>query len=276
LCPVDGSELSGRALEFAVARAQATGAEIAVVIVVNELAAALTTAIPYENADPAPLIATLDSEADSNLDTAEAFVRKAGVSVSRARLDGVPGDEILAYARESDAGLIVMGAHGRSGYSLVALGSTTDGVVRSAPAPVFVVSRRSKRASNAGTLRHALVAVDGSPAAALAVRFACDIARVEKPCVTFCTVTESEDGAKSLLDGAVAVAASFGIQAETVVRSGNAAAEIVSAAASVGADVIVMGTHGREGIAHFILGSVAEAVLATADVPVCVVRSGSV
>ena len=272
LCPIDGSELSGRALQFAVERARVAGAEIAVVLVVNELAAALTTAIPYENADPAPLIATLDSEAESNLDAAEAFVRKAGVSVSRARLDGVPGAEILAYARDSDAGLIVMGAHGRSGYSLVALGSTTDEVVRSAPAPVFVVSRRSKRASNAGTLRHALVAVDDSPAAALAVRFACEIARVEKARVTFCTVAESEEKAKTFLDAAVAVADSFGIQAETVTRSGAAAGEIVSAASSVGADVIVMGTHGREGIAHFVLGSVAEGVLAAAEVPVCIVR----
>jgi nucleotide-binding universal stress UspA family protein len=117
-----------------------------------------------------------------------------------------------------------------------------------------------------------LVAVDDSPAAALAVRFACEIARVEKSRVTFCTVAESEEKAKTFLDAAVAVADSFGIQAETVTRSGAPAGEIVSAASSVGADLIVMGTHGREGIAHFVLGSVAEGVLAAAEVPVCIVR----
>ena len=147
------------------------GAEIAVVLVVNELAAALTTAIPYEYADAAPLIATLDSEAEGNLDAAEAFVQKAGLSVKRVRLDGVPAAEIVAYARASGADLIVMGSHGRGGVSLLTLGSTADEVVRSATTPVFVISGRSKRASNAGTLRHALVAVDGSPAAALAVRW---------------------------------------------------------------------------------------------------------
>jgi nucleotide-binding universal stress UspA family protein len=272
VAPIDGSELSGRALEFAVERAQVDGAEIAIVLVVNELAAALTTAIPYEYADAAPLIATLDSEAESNLDAAEAFVQKAGLPVKRVRLDGVPATEVVAYARASGADLIVMGSHGRGGVSLLTLGSTADEVVRSATAPVFVVSGRSNRASNAGTLRHALVGVDGSAAAALAVRFACEIARVEKARVTFCTVTDSVEKAKTFLDSAFAVAASFGIPAEVVTRTGSAAGEIVSAASSVDADVIVMGTHGREGIAHFVLGSVAEGVLAAAQVPVCTVR----
>jgi nucleotide-binding universal stress UspA family protein len=273
LVPIDGSELSGQALQFAIERAQATGAEIAAVLVVNELAAALTTAIPYENADPAPLIATLDSEADSNLDAAEALVQKAGVSVKRVRLDGLPAAEILAYARASDADMIVMGTHGRSGYSRLALGSTADEVVRSATAPVFVVSGRSNRVSNAGAVQHALVAVDGSAAAALAVRVACEIARAEKTRITLCTVTENASAAKAVLDAAFAEAASFGIAAETVTCvGGGAASEIVSAAKHVGADVIVMGTHGRSGIAEFVLGSVAQGVLAAAEVPVCTVR----
>jgi nucleotide-binding universal stress UspA family protein len=273
LVPIDGSESSSRALEFAVERAQVAGAEIAVVLVVNELAAALTTAIPYEYADAAPLLATLDSDAESILGTAEAFVRKAGLTVKCIRLDGLPGTEILSLARESETDLIVMGSRGRSSLSLVALGSVADEVVRSAPAPVFVISDRSKRASNAGGLRHALVAVDVSPAAGLALQFACEIARIEKARLTFCTVTGNADKAKASLDSAVAVAASSGVPADTVTRSGDVAGEILSAAASVGADVIVMGTHGRSGIAEFVLGSVAQAVLAMAHVPVCTVRS---
>lgn len=273
LVPVDGSELSGQALAFAIERAQVAGAEIAVIHVVNELAAALTSAIPYENADPAPLLETLDSEAESILDAAEALVQKAGVAVSRVRLDGVPAAEIVDYARACDAGLIVMGSHGRSAFGILALGSIADEVVRSATTPVFTVSHRSKRASNAGALQHALVAVDGSPAAVLAVRFACEIARVEKTRITLCTVTENESGAKAVLDSAFAEAASSGIGAQTVTCvGGGAASEIVSVASSVDADVIVMGTHGRDGIARFVLGSVAEAVLAAAQVPVCTVR----
>ena len=53
---------------------------------------------------------------------------------------------------------------------------------------------------------------------------------------------------------------------------GNAAASIVQYANDHAADLIVMGTHGRKGIAHFLLGSVAERVIREAPCPVFTVR----
>jgi nucleotide-binding universal stress UspA family protein len=50
------------------------------------------------------------------------------------------------------------------------------------------------------------------------------------------------------------------------------AGEILAESARWGADLIVMGTHGRHGLAHLILGSVAEGVLRRATVPVLLVR----
>ncbi len=47
---------------------------------------------------------------------------------------------------------------------------------------------------------------------------------------------------------------------------------IIEAAAKVGADLIVMGTHGRRGIARVIMGSTTEAVLRTASVPILTIR----
>jgi nucleotide-binding universal stress UspA family protein len=57
------------------------------------------------------------------------------------------------------------------------------------------------------------------------------------------------------------------------VRSGVAAAEITQAATDIGADLIVMGTHGRSGLRHLLMGSIAESVLRVAPVPVLCVRS---
>jgi type II secretory ATPase GspE/PulE/Tfp pilus assembly ATPase PilB-like protein len=57
------------------------------------------------------------------------------------------------------------------------------------------------------------------------------------------------------------------------VREGPAAREIVRCAAQEEADLIVMGTHGRSGLAHVALGSIAEKVLRTAPCPVLVVRA---
>jgi nucleotide-binding universal stress UspA family protein len=47
---------------------------------------------------------------------------------------------------------------------------------------------------------------------------------------------------------------------------------IVAAAKELGADLIVMGTHGRGAVQHLLLGSVAERVVRTSHVPVCTVR----
>ena len=53
---------------------------------------------------------------------------------------------------------------------------------------------------------------------------------------------------------------------------GYAARSIVEHASRLGIDLIVMGSHGRTGIAHVLLGSVAEAIVRTAPCPVLTVR----
>lgn len=57
-----------------------------------------------------------------------------------------------------------------------------------------------------------------------------------------------------------------------VVRGGVAHISIVDRARQIGADLIVMGTHGRSGLSHLLMGSVAEKVLRSAPCPVLVVR----
>jgi nucleotide-binding universal stress UspA family protein len=59
---------------------------------------------------------------------------------------------------------------------------------------------------------------------------------------------------------------------ETVVREGDPAAEIIAYAEEIDADVIAIGTRGRHGDHAFLLGSVAEAVVREAPIPVLTVR----
>ena len=61
-------------------------------------------------------------------------------------------------------------------------------------------------------------------------------------------------------------------RATTAVACGSAARTIVEYADQNGFDLIVMGTHGRGGVAHLLLGSVAERVVRTARCPVLTVR----
>jgi nucleotide-binding universal stress UspA family protein len=62
------------------------------------------------------------------------------------------------------------------------------------------------------------------------------------------------------------------VRADTVVRAGSPMAEIIEAAKSLSADVIVISTHGHTGLKHVLLGSVAEHVVRRAPCPVLVVR----
>jgi len=64
----------------------------------------------------------------------------------------------------------------------------------------------------------------------------------------------------------------LGLSARRKVTVGATAAAIVEEAHTEGADLIVMGTHGRSGLSHVLLGSVAEAVLRKAPCPVLVVQ----
>jgi glycine betaine transporter len=59
---------------------------------------------------------------------------------------------------------------------------------------------------------------------------------------------------------------------EVMLRTGDARDLIVRACEEVGADLIVMGTHGRRGVSRALLGSVAESVLRTAPCPVLTIR----
>ena len=63
------------------------------------------------------------------------------------------------------------------------------------------------------------------------------------------------------------------VEYETAITHGNAAGSIVEYANAHGCDLIVLATHGLTGIAHALMGSVAESVVRTADVPVLTVRS---
>jgi len=64
-----------------------------------------------------------------------------------------------------------------------------------------------------------------------------------------------------------------GVHASARMATGDPSVQIVRAARSIRADVIVIGTHGRRGVSRFLLGSVAERVIATAPCPVLTVRA---
>lgn len=81
------------------------------------------------------------------------------------------------------------------------------------------------------------------------------------------------EGARSVLADASAKASAAGINLETLHVSDLPAAEgILKGARDTGADLIVMGSHGRRGLGRLLLGSQAAEVLAHAEVPVLIIK----
>lgn len=84
---------------------------------------------------------------------------------------------------------------------------------------------------------------------------------------------ELEAIAQQALDDLAKKRADPSVSIRTWLRSGEAWTALVEVAKAEHADLIVVGSHGRRGVGRFLLGSVAERVLRTAECPVLVVGS---
>ncbi|MCO8256005.1 universal stress protein [Haladaptatus sp. AB618] len=73
------------------------------------------------------------------LEDVEAQATARGIPVKTSIERGIPHEEILSYATDIDADVIVMGTHGRSGLQHFLMGSVTEKVIRSTGRPVLVI-----------------------------------------------------------------------------------------------------------------------------------------
>ena len=88
-------------------------------------------------------------------------------------------------------------------------------------------------------------------------------------------LTPLEKSARKQLDDAARIVAAELPGTSAVLRRGVAWEEILDAAKSVGAGLVVVGTHGRRGVYRVLLGSVAERVVRLAPVPVLTIPCGA-
>jgi len=79
---------------------------------------------------------------------------------------------------------------------------------------------------------------------------------------------------ETLLAEAAEKARAEGIDVEVMIEAGVPSEEIARVSKELGADMVVVGTHGRGGLSRFFLGSVADRVIRTTACPVLTVRVG--
>jgi nucleotide-binding universal stress UspA family protein len=139
LVAIDGSDGSDAAIDEALDLAQDVGAHVTFAFVRKPPSSLL--GYPYYERLLSHELATARETLDSATDRAE----DVGIESESEILEGDPVDEILSFADNRGADLIVMSSRGRGAFAGALLGSVSSGVVRHASVPVLVAKERSAR-----------------------------------------------------------------------------------------------------------------------------------
>jgi len=286
LVPTDFSEHADKAIETAEALAKPLAAEIHLLHVLHLPVQAVT---PEMAVVPVGFWQDLRAFAQRKLDASRAAIEKQGVRCSAEIVEDIPGFAVAAAAKRTNADLIVMGSRGLTGLKHALLGSVAERTVRTAPCPVLTVKHEDKGALK---LRTILVPMDFSASSHKALEIAKELAKSAGPAHLILVhayyvpieleqfLIQQGDPVLERLSEAVTKdlekiltgLQDAGISSEYLANRGAPERLIVELAKQKHADLIVMGTHGRRGLAHMLLGSVAERVVRTAECPVMTVQ----
>lgn len=287
LVPTDFSETAQAAADWALEIARTQGATV-------HLLHVLTLPAPRPHYAPAPpdLQQALQKAAVEQLDAEAERLAGRGIEVVTDLEIGIPSQVIVHFSEKLAPALMVIGTRGLTGLSHLLLGSTAERVVQHSRCPVLTI--HPEDAGKHRTLSTIVVPTDFSSDAELAIHAS---RRLLEPLeentrlvlvhafnlpveytaygpiptsVSYLEDTGLE--AQEHLDRLAAELRGEGLTVETVAREGYPPEVIVSEAERIGADLIAMGTHGRSGLAHLLLGSTAERVVQKAPCPVMTVR----
>lgn len=290
LCAVDLSEFAAPVLAHAVALARYYTAEVAAVHVLAEWAP------PASLATYPGWMMQIPEAREVITKELRTLVEPFAAGGSPVRLHASEGDaakEIVRYADEWGADLLVIGTHGRSGFDRFALGSVAEKVLRKASCPVLTLPPRAPRTVSEVAYRQILCPTDFSDCAENALDFAVTLAQRADAAVTALHVIEALDGEQELkgpgyvaefrrlqCEGArdslhelASARVKAGCRIAELVVLGRPYREILRVATEHQADVIVMGVRGRGPIDLTLFGSTTNQVVRRATHPVITVRS---
>ncbi len=289
LVPVDFSDCSNKALEYAIIFGEKYGAELTlfhVIALFQEDVGEVEKVHELEQ-----YVKKQEERIRQQMAGSEEKATARGITVTSRIQRGVnPADTILEHLDETDYDLVIMGTHGRTGLKHVLQGSVAEKVVRLSPIPVLTIHREVTKFD----FDDILVPIDFSMHSHKAVEYAADLARNFQARLVFVHVIEQEIHPSFYAAGVTSIfeidhdlkqrviknmqefVADFleeSIPCEFVVLEGKAHREIVQYAKETDTDLIVIATHGLTGLEYLLLGSTTEKVVRWATCPVFTVKS---
>lgn len=278
LAATDFSTRSQRAVRRAGLLAQSSGAALTLVHVVDD-------------DQPPDLVALETREAERILgEQIGAMAELRGLQPRALVVAGDPFDGILRAAASASADLIVMGAHRKQLLRDIFVGTTIERVIRTGPFPVLMVNKEGDQ-----PYRTALAAVDMSEPSVNAIRSGKALSLPDGARLALIHAFEPLAKGKMFYAGLsrdvidayvteerlrvtkelVAFLEANGLHDDhgpSIRTAEGGPFEVISTATEQSKpDVLIIGTHGRSGIARALLGSVTEEVLRSLDVDILAV-----
>ena len=284
LCPVDFSEFSAAAYDYAHSFARHYQAKLFIQHVAEPFISVshqfvsqplIDQVYAQQAADAEEKIRELSERRSLDQVKYEVVVERGGVA-----------DCILELADAEKMDLIVMGTHGKRGLDRLVMGSVTERVLRKAHCPVLAVKRRAEEMAGAGAdplrLRKILYCTDFNEDSPRALEYALLLGCQYQSEISLLHVVERSSETKleaerqealQQLKAAIPENVQTCGTVRTAVRAGKAYEQILQEAAETGSDLIVMGVRGRSAVNVALFGSTTYRVMQLGSCPVLVVRT---
>ncbi|MDQ2052666.1 universal stress protein [Natronolimnohabitans sp. A-GB9] len=287
LIPTDGSDPAEAAADRGFDLAAQLEASVHVLSVADS---SVATGAGYSG-DSASIRSRLRERADARAKSLRERATDRGLDATATVREGIPAEEIVRYADEQALDGIVIGTSGRGGVARAIVGSVADKVVRTAPVPVVTITPEAAD-TTAATFDSVLCPTDGSEPATTAIQRGFTLGDRLEATVHLLSVVDGDlanslvtvsdtdidpssalyERAESHLDALATRGRDRGLDVVMATRDGKPAEAIVDYVETEDIDLIVMGTAGRGGFERALVGSVTDAVVRTAPVPVLTVR----
>jgi nucleotide-binding universal stress UspA family protein len=297
LCPVDFSDHSRRALDYALAIATWYDS----VVTVLHVSPLMPVAAYAPMSGMPPYVALTPDARQALMRSMKEFTAggHASVPIELEMAEGHAAAVIVDRAGEITADLLVLGTHGRSGFDRWVLGSVTEKVLRKAPCPLLTVPTHvGVAAAETAGFRRIVCAVDFSDCSMHALDYAISLAEEARASLTVVHVIElppdvprevhetvmfgprnqreyialAEEAGRAQLTDAVPDRVRAAVNVDTVLAAGKPYREILRVAADHSADLIVAGVHGRGAIDRMLFGSTTQHLVRQASCPVLTIR----
>ena len=287
LCPIDFSEFSIRAYQYALSLGEHYQAKLLALHIV-ELWKYPFADYAASGGDLANVFRALHQGGEERL---REFVTRHCHHPIQPQLkvdQGNASDLILSFAQDREVELIVMGTHGRRGFDRLVLGSTTDRVMRRASCPVLVISKPVRESTVSGRaeshvhrLRRILYCTDFSQNSERALGYAISATEEYDAELTLLNVMDADVHQPTVkeriatytrqLDKLIPGERSKTLKLGTVVRLGKPYEQIVQYAVEGEIDMITMAVRGAGALDRAVFGSTTYRVIQLGPCPVLAV-----